>query len=102
VSGGVISPLAICRADAFGARPLAGVNAAAEARGGRDLEGLGEGEDAVGDAQAVALGDPAHEARRGGALEVHVELGLGDHDRAGPKRSRIAGGVASGGSSPTV
>src|SRR6185312_9720526 len=64
-------------------------------------EAVGGGEHAVGDAQAVALGDPAHEPRRGGSLQMDVELRLGDHAARGSRRSRTTG-TSAGGSSPTV
>src|SRR4051794_5723093 len=63
-------------------------------------EAVGRGEDAVGDAQPVALGDPAHEVRRRGALEVDVQLGLGDH--AGSARRSRTTGTSGGGASPSV
>src|SRR3954454_713386 len=63
-------------------------------------EAVGRGEDAVGDAQPVALGDPAHEVRRRGALEVDVQLGLGDH--AGSARRSRTTGTSGGGGPPTV
>src|SRR3954471_2016773 len=63
-------------------------------------EAVGRGEHSVGDAQAVALGDPAHEVRRGGALQVDVQLGLRDH-RGSARRSRTTGTSGVGGS-PTV
>src|SRR3954470_7023087 len=61
-------------------------------------EAVGAREDAVWHPEPVALGDPADEVRGRGALEVDVQLRLGDHHA---RRSRIAG-VSAGGSSPTV
>jgi hypothetical protein len=64
-------------------------------------EAVGGGEHAVGDAQPVALGDPAHEVRRRGALEVDVQLGLRHRHGVAPRRSSTTG-RSGGASSPIV
>ena len=60
--------------------------------------GLLVGEQALRDRQAVALGEPADELRRGRALEVDVQLGLRDHQRS----SSITGCGGGPGGSPSV
>ena len=45
----------------------------------RPAEGVLVREQTVGQRDPVALGEPAHERRGRGALQVHVQLGLGDH-----------------------
>ncbi len=46
-------------------------------------EAVRSGEGALGDGEAVALGDAADQVRRSGALEVDVELDFGDEGRGG-------------------
>jgi hypothetical protein len=72
----LVGDVAVVLARADDARRLVvGVEEVEEAPVG---EAVGGGEQAVGQLEPVALGDPPDEVRRSGALEVDVQLDLGD------------------------